>query len=104
MAKSNAQKCKDYRKKAKAKGRKLSLPLPEGTDKALAELMAWHSHTDDREAICTFIHQLHAMGREGSAAALGELKRKPYEPDEQIIQRLVVEGSRVTGDAEAEWR
>lgn len=104
MAKSNAQKCKDYRKKAKTKGRKLSLPLPEGTDKALADLMDWHGHTDDREAISTFIHQLHALGPEGSAAALAMLKRAPYEPSEETIQRLVVEGSRVTGDGEVDWR
>lgn len=98
MAKSNAQKCRDYRRK---QPRKLSLPLPEGTANALAELMSWNGHDDEREAITTFIHQLHAMGPEGSRAAL-EVLRHQYEPTEEMANRLYMEGARSTGGAD--WR
>lgn len=104
MAKSNAQKCKDYRKSKKAKGRTLSLPLPPGTDKALRDLMRWHDHEDDREAIATFIHQLHARGPDGSREALATLPTDKYEPSEEMVQRLVVEGSRIKAEPEPDWR
>lgn len=99
VAKSNAKKCAEWRAK---QPRKLALPMPEGTTQALAELMQWNGHDDEREAITTLIHQLHAMGPEGSRAALTVLRHQ-YEPTQEMADRLYMEGARSKGNAE-DWR
>ena len=90
MAKSNAQKCKAYRAK---QGKQINLPMPQATEQALAELMEWHGHDDGREAIATFIHRLHELGRDGSRS-LFEVSRHAFTPTDDQIQALVAEGSR----------
>lgn len=77
MAKSNSDKCKEYRQR---RGKVLVVPMPASTDKCLAELMEWHDYTDGRDAIATFIHRLHAMGSEGSKAALTVLRHDEPKP------------------------
>ncbi len=72
MAKSNAQLCRESRQRRNQKKEALDqkdlvLPFPAGTRNALAQLMEWHSHDDQREAIATMIHRLHEAGREASA-------------------------------------
>lgn len=84
MAKSNAQKCRDYRKR---QPKALRVPLPEGTEAALNDLMEWHGFEDGREAVATFIHRLHEMGPEGSRAAF-EIKRVGYTPSDEVLSRL----------------
>lgn len=90
MAKTNAAKCKAYRAK---QGKSIKLPMPEGTEKALADLMAWHGHEDGREAITTFIHRLHELGRDGSRDLL-KVSQHSFTPTDDQIQTLVAEGSR----------
>lgn len=75
MAKSNADRQADKQKKEKADlerlgGRICRFHLPAEPSAALAELMAWHGHTDWREAIQTLLLRLHAAGPEASAAIL----------------------------------
>lgn len=90
MAKSNAQKCKTYRAK---QGKQIKLPMPHATEQALAELMEWHGHDDGREAIATFIHRLHELGREGSRD-LFKVATHTFTPTDEQVQTLVAEGSR----------
>ncbi|QLI49451.1 hypothetical protein vBPaeMUSP18_49 [Pseudomonas phage vB_PaeM_USP_18] len=94
MAKSNAQKCREYRKR---QGKAISLPMPPATEQALSDLMAWHDFEDQREAVATMIHRLHELGPEGSAAMLA-VKAHRYEPSDEIVTRLFVEGARSHGD------
>ncbi len=84
MAKSNAQKCRDYRKR---RGDVVVVPTPPGTAKALADLMKWHGFDDKREAIDTLIHRLHEMGEEGSRAAFA-VKRHGFTPSDELLERL----------------
>ena len=95
MAKSSAAKCRDYRAR---QPRKLALPMPAGTERALAELMEWHGFDDEREAITTFIHRLHEMGEDGSRKAF-EVLRHHYQPPEEVAQRLYAEGARSREEA-----
>jgi len=95
MAKSNAQKCRDYRaKKAQreeALGEQIvSLPLPAGTRSALADLMEWHGFDDQREAISTMIHRLHEAGQEGSGRFM-EVSQHEVVVSEKVLRRLHAE-------------
>ncbi len=95
MAKSNAQKCRDYRaKKAQRKEalgeQVVSLPLPAGTRSALSDLMAWHGFDDQREAISTMIHRLHEAGPVGSAEFL-RVSQHEVVVSEKVLRRLHAE-------------
>ncbi|QIW89246.1 hypothetical protein 8P_042 [Pseudomonas phage 8P] len=94
VAKSNAQKCREYRKR---QDKPIRLPMPPATHQALSELMAWHDFEDEREAVATMIHRLHELGPEGSAAMLS-IKTHTYEPSDELVARLFVEGARSHGD------
>lgn len=92
MAKSSAQRAREYRERKKAKALQLqieevSLPLPAGTAAALADLMSWHGFVDRREAIATMIHRLHESGRAASAQFLTVTRHK-YEPSENVTRSL----------------
>ena len=93
MAKSNAQKCREYRQR---QGAAISLPMPPATKKALEDLMSWHGFDDQREAVATMIHRLHELGRDGSAAMLA-VKAHSYEPSDELVARLYAEGARSHG-------
>lgn len=88
--KSNAQKCKEYRQR---KGKAISLPFPDSTHRALAELMEWHEHDDRREAIATMIHRLHEAGPEASARFLSVFRHQ-YTPSDELVRKLVAEGAK----------
>jgi len=88
LAKSNAQKCREYRKR---QDKQIKLPMPPATHQALADLMAWHGFEDQREAVATMIHRLHELGREGSAAMLSVPEHK-YQPSDEQVARLFGEG------------
>lgn len=90
MAKSNKQKCKEWRDK---QPKAVTMPLPDETRRALSELMEWHDFGDPREGIATFIHRLHELGRDGSRS-LFEVSRHAFTPTDDQIQALVAEGSR----------
>lgn len=94
MAKSNAQKCREYRQR---QGAAISLPMPPATKQALEDLMAWHGFDDQREAIATMIHRMHELGREGSTE-LFTVPRHEYQPSEELVHRLVSEGARARGE------
>lgn len=93
MAKSNAQKCREYRQR---QGASISLPMPPATKKALEDLMAWHGFDDQREAVATMIHRLHELGPEGSAAMLA-VKTHSFQPSDELVERLYAEGARAHG-------
>lgn len=90
MAKSNAAKCKDYRKKQPAS---IKLPMPEETRRALDELMEWHDFKDAREAIATLITRLHELGCEGSRDIF-KVKTHTFVPTDEQINELYYLGSR----------
>lgn len=87
MAKSNAQKCREYRTKQKKLGGSVKLPMPPGTRKALDEIKAWAGHDEDVEALATMIHNIHAAGPE-EAQRLFAVMRHRYVPSEEISSRL----------------
>ena len=94
VAKSNAQRCREYRAR---QGAAISLPMPPATKQALADLMAWHGFDDQREAIATMLHRMHDLGRERSAAMFAVVKHD-FRPSDSMIQRLVSEGARSRGE------
>ena len=100
MAKSNAAKCKTWRAKQLPK---LALPMPEGTRKALDDLMKWHGFEDEREAVATMLHRLHDLGEEGSRE-LFKVSRHQFDPSPEQVERLQVEGARARGDVVGDWR
>lgn len=106
MAKDNAQKCRDYRAKKKQRLEQIgeeviSLPLPGGTRKALADLMAWHGFEDQREAISTMIHRLHEAGLEGAAPFLS-VPQHEIRISESVLRRLGRTAQRTSGQATQE--
>lgn len=90
MAKSNAQKCREYRQR---QGAAIGLPMPPATKQALEDLMAWHGFDDQREAIATMIHRMHELGRDGSAA-LFTVPRHEVEITENVARTLLAQGER----------
>lgn len=71
----------------------LRLVALSGTRTALAELMQWHGIEQQGEAMTLMIHNLRAMGRDGSAAAFAvprhEIKIAPA-----VARKLESEGRR----------
>lgn len=96
MAKSNAAKCKAWRDK---QGKTLPVPMPEGTRKALDDLMEWHGFEDGREAVSVMLHRLHELGPDGSRAMF-QVSRHKFEPSDEMSQRLYAEGARMRGDGD----
>jgi hypothetical protein len=71
----------------------LRLPAMDGTKRQLQELMAWHGITEMAEAMTLLIHNVHAMGREGSSALL-YVPRHKIEVSQNVAHRIRREGER----------
>lgn len=64
-----------------------------GTHAKLAELMAWHGITEQSEAVQLLILNAHALGPEGSTAALA-LPRHEIHLSENVARRFIEESER----------
>ena len=70
MAANNKQRSAKRNDQRKAKGvEELRLLTMAGTRAALADLMAWHGIEQQGEAMTLMIHNMHALGPDGSASA-----------------------------------
>ena len=72
----------------------LRLPTLQGTRDQLQELMQWHSIEEMAEAMTLMINNIHALGREGSAALL-TVPRHEIAIAPNVAQRLRAEGERL---------
>ena len=72
----------------------LRLPTLEGTRQQLDELMQWHGIEEMAEAMTLMIRNVHAMGREGSAALLA-VPRHEIAISTNVARRLRAEGERL---------
>ena len=69
----------------------LRLPTLEGTRQQLDELMQWHGIEEMAEAMTLMIRNVHALGREGSAALLA-VPRHEIAVTPSVARRLSIEG------------
>ena len=72
----------------------LRLPTLEGTRQQLDELMQWHGIEEMAEAMTLMIRNVHAMGREDSAALLA-VPRHEIAISPNVARRLRTEGERL---------
>jgi hypothetical protein len=94
MAANNQQRSSKRNDKRKAKGvEELRLLTMAGTRAALADLMAWHGIEQQGEAMTLLIHNLHALGPDGSAHAF-TVPRHKVEITENVARALMAQGER----------
>ena len=94
MAKSQADRSKESKEKAKAKGQEeLRHYVWPGTKAKLAELMSWHGLEVTSEAFQNMIINLHALGPEGSAPAMAT-PRHEITISENVARELYQQGAR----------
>ena len=94
MAKSQADRSKESKDNAKAKGQEeLRNYVRPGTRAMLADLMAWHDIEVISEAIQNMIINLHALGPEGSAPAMAT-PRHEITISENVARELYQQGAR----------
>ena len=68
MAKSNAERSEKAAAKRKERGEEeLRMHALSGTRQVLADLMEWHQIDEQGEAMTLALHNLHALGPNGSA-------------------------------------
>lgn len=79
----------------------LRLPTLQGTRDQLQELMQWHSIEEMAEAMTLMIKNIHALGREGSAALL-TVPRHEIAIAPNVARRLLAEGQRQAMREEAD--
>ena len=69
----------------------LRLPAMEGTRAALQEIMAWHGIEEMAEAMTLMIHNIKALGKDGSAAIMA-VPRHEIAIRPSVARRLQEEG------------
>lgn len=87
---------KERSAKAAAKRREkgivtLRLPAMEGTRAALQQLMEWHDIEEMAEAMTLMIHNVEALGKDGSAAIMA-VPRHEIAVTPSVARRLNIEG------------
>lgn len=91
-----AKSTKERSAKAAAKRREkgivtLRLPAMEGTRAALQRLMEWHGIEEMAEAMTLMIHNVEALGKDGSAAIMS-VPRHEIAVTPSVARRLRIEG------------
>ena len=102
MAATNQERSAKRNANRAAKGvEELRLLTMAGTRAALADLMAWHSIEQQGEAMTLLIHNLHALGPDGSASAF-TVPRHKFEITENVARTLMNQGQRDAARMDAE--
>lgn len=102
MAATNQQRSAKRNAARQAKGvEELRLLTMAGTRAALADLMAWHGIEQQAEAMTLLIHNLHALGPDGSAHAF-TVPRHKVEISENVARTLLDQGARHAARMDAE--
>lgn len=102
MAANNQQRSAKRNAARQAKGvEELRLLTMAGTRAALADLMAWHGIEQQAEAMTLLIHNMHALGPEGSASAF-TVPRHKVEISENVARTLLAQGERHAARMDAE--
>lgn len=102
MAANNQQRSAKRNAARQAKGvEELRLLTMAGTRAALADLMAWHGIEQQAEAMTLMIHNMHALGPEGSASAF-TVPRHKVEISENVARALMAQGERQATRMDAE--
>lgn len=102
MALTSQQRSAKRNAARQAKGvEELRLITMAGTRVALADLMAWHGIEQQGEAMTLLIHNLHALGPDGSAHAF-TVPRHKVEITENVARTLLAQGARHAARMDAE--
>ena len=102
MAKTDQERSAKRNAKRAAQGvEELRLLTMAGTRAALADLMAWHGIEQQAEAMTLLIHNLHALGPDGSAPHL-TVPRHKVEISENVARALMAQGERQATRMDAE--
>lgn len=102
MAANNQQRSAKRNAARQAKGvEELRLLTMAGTRAALADLMAWHGIEQQGEAMTLMIHNMHALGPDGSASAFTAPRHK-FEITENVARALMAQGERQATRMDAE--
>jgi cell division inhibitor SulA len=101
MAATNQERSAKRNANRAAKGvEELRLLTMAGTRAALADLMAWHGIDQPGEAMTLLIHNLRALGPDGSASAF-TVPRHKVEISENVARTLMVQGQREAAQLDA---
>lgn len=102
MAANDQQRSAKRNASRAAKGaEELRLLTMAGTRGALADLMAWHGIEQQGEAMTLLIHNLHALGPDGSAHAF-TVPRHEIKISENVARALMAQGERHAARMDAE--
>lgn len=77
----------------------LRLPAMEGTRAALQRLMEWHGIEEMAEAMTLMIHNVEALGKDGSAAIMS-VPRHEIAVTPSVARKLMIEGRRAAKEAD----